>query len=466
MKKFNHSLLAGIVLLTAGGANAAAFQLAEVSTSGLGRAYAGEAAIADNASVVATNPALMTLFKRPEISIGAIHIDPKIDVNGEIGAVSSYQKNIAPNENIPSIYAVYPINDRFSVGGGINVNYGLSTGYNEQYAFGFVGGKTELSAINFNASGAYKINDYISFGLGLNAVYAKAKIERHVGVLPDLLVSRIATREAQRLAKLAGLSEPTQAMIDAVNQRIRQGLNTAAPNLKATDRLTYLKGDDWGYGWNAGLAFNINENNRLGVAYRSQVKIKFKGDFSNDLPTTLLANQTIAMALGQANIVPTGGRSIDGTVELTLPGFLEVSGYHKMTDKFAMHYSYKYTQWSKVKELRAIGEGRTLFQKDENFRDSSRIALGATYDINDQWTVRTGIAYDESAADSVHSISIPDTDRTWYSVGATYRPSENWSIDAGYSYLKGSKKTFTESGVTFNTKATANLYGLNVNYRF
>ena len=62
MTKFNKTLLAMTTLLAASGANAAAFQLAEVSTSGLGRAYAGEAAIADNASVVATNPALMSLF--------------------------------------------------------------------------------------------------------------------------------------------------------------------------------------------------------------------------------------------------------------------------------------------------------------------------------------------------------------------------------------------------------------------
>ena len=62
MTKFNKTLLAMSTLLAASGANAAAFQLAEVSTSGLGRAYAGEAAIADNASVVATNPALMSLF--------------------------------------------------------------------------------------------------------------------------------------------------------------------------------------------------------------------------------------------------------------------------------------------------------------------------------------------------------------------------------------------------------------------
>ena len=41
MTKFNKTLLATATLLAAGGANAAAFQLAEVSTSGLGRAYAG-----------------------------------------------------------------------------------------------------------------------------------------------------------------------------------------------------------------------------------------------------------------------------------------------------------------------------------------------------------------------------------------------------------------------------------------
>lgn len=457
MKKFNQSVLATTMLLAASGANAAAFQLSEVSTSGLGRAYAGEAAIADNASVVATNPALMTLFKRAEVSVGAIHIDPKIDVNGQVGTIKSNQKNIAPNENIPGIYTVYPINDQFSVGGGINVNYGLSTGYNDQYEFGFVGGKTELSAINFNLSGAYKINEYVSLGLGLNAVHADAKVKRHVGRLPDLLVAKIAGK----MARDAGVP-PTPNMI----MNVKNVLNAFAPNLQNTDRLTDLKGNDWGYGWNAGLLFNINENNRLGLSYRSQVRIKFKGNFSNDLPLTLLANPTIAAALNQSHIVPTGGRSLDGSVELTLPGFLEVSGYHKMTNKFAMHYSYKYTQWSKVQELRAVGEGKTLFQKDEKFRDSSRVALGATYDVNEQWTVRAGIAYDQSAAGSEHSVSIPDTDRTWYSFGATYRPTENWSIDAGYAYLKGSKKTFTESGVTFKTKATANLYGLNVNYRF
>lgn len=84
MKKFNQSLLATAMLLAAGGANAAAFQLAEVSTSGLGRAYAGEAAIADNASVVATNPALMSLFKTAQFSTGGVYVDSRINMNGDV----------------------------------------------------------------------------------------------------------------------------------------------------------------------------------------------------------------------------------------------------------------------------------------------------------------------------------------------------------------------------------------------
>ena len=76
--KLTKTLLSTLLLGAATGASAAAFQLAEVSTSGLGRAYAGEAAIADNASVVATNPALMSLFKQKEFSAGGVYVDSRI----------------------------------------------------------------------------------------------------------------------------------------------------------------------------------------------------------------------------------------------------------------------------------------------------------------------------------------------------------------------------------------------------
>ncbi len=419
--KFTQTLLASALAAVAGSASAAAFQLAEVSTSGLGRAYAGEAAIADNAAVVATNPALMSLLKQPEISVGAIYVDPNINLTSPMPGFA--YKNIAPNALVPTVYGVYPINEKFAVGGGLNVNYGLATEFDDKYAGGFLGGKTDLTAINFNLSGAYRVTEKFSVGLGLNAVHAKAKLERYAGALAKQKFQQLGMKENSIISK--------------------------------------LQGDKWGFGWNAGLVYEFNEHNRIGVAYHSQVDINFKGQYSNQFPVAA------AQQLQAAGITATGGKEIPGTLHLPLPAYWEISGYHKMTDRFAMHYSYKYTQWSKFKELRAKGtDGKALFSKTEEFRDSSRIALGASYDVTDALTVRTGIAYDESAADEHNTISIPDTDRTWFSVGATYHFTPNVSIDAGFAHLKGKKNTFKEEGVPFTSKASANLYGLNVNYRF
>lgn len=86
MNKFTKTALASIFTFSAAGASAAAFQLAEVSTSGLGMAYAGNAAVADNASVVATNPALMTKFKQVEISAGGVYVDADVDVEGSFNS--------------------------------------------------------------------------------------------------------------------------------------------------------------------------------------------------------------------------------------------------------------------------------------------------------------------------------------------------------------------------------------------
>lgn len=172
MKKFNQSLLATAMLLAAGGANAAAFQLAEVSTSGLGRAYAGEAAIADNASVVATNPALMSLFKTAQFSTGGVYVNSRINMNGDVASSaiinsemkstkdgSASQRNVVPGAFVPNLYFVAPVNDKFALGAGMNVNFGLKSEYDDSYDAGVFGGKTDLSAINLNLSGAYRVTE-------------------------------------------------------------------------------------------------------------------------------------------------------------------------------------------------------------------------------------------------------------------------------------------------------------------
>ena len=421
---FAKSAVAAAVALVSSHVYAAGFQLNEFSSIGLGRAYSGEGAMGDTAASASRNPATMALMDRPAFSIGAVYIAPDVNISGTSQSGRSLDaNNIAPNQWVPNIHYVQPINDQWWIGASATSNYGLATEFNDGYTAGAYGGKTDLLTGNFNLSTAYRLNEHFSFGVGFDAVYAKAKIERY-----------------------AGESGP-------------------ALGVPANTQIAHLKGDEWGYGWNAGILYEVDQNNRFGFTYRSEVKIDFDGDYKSDLPTYVNAvNQARNLGLPYA----TGGSTIPGALTLNLPEMWELSGWHKVAPQWAVHYSLAYTSWSQFQELKATGSnGQTLFYKDESFRDAYRLALGTTYTYDENWTFRTGIAFDDSPvpADKC-SISIPDQDRLWLSAGTSYAFNEDASVDVGISYMHGQHVTVKEGPYTFNSSGKAWLYGANFNYKF
>lgn len=447
---FTKSALAVAVAIVSSQAWSAGFQLNEFSSSGLGRAYSGEGAIADDAGNASRNPALIMMFDRPTFSGGAIFVDPDVNVSGRSQTGRSLDSdNIAPTAWVPNLHFVAPINEQFGWGASVTSNYGLATEYNDSYTAGSVGGKTDLETINLNLSGAYRLDNHWSFGVGFDAVYARAKIERYAGDLPQLLAGGIA-RQAQ-----AGL-------IPAATAR---AIAAQAAGISSDTQIAYLKGDEWGFGWNAGILYEVDKDNRYGFTYRSEVKIDFDGDYKSSLPAAI---NPINAAYGLGLPYGTGGSTTGGSLTLNLPEMWEISGYNKVAPQWAVHYSLTYTSWSQFEELKATNSnGQKLFQKEENFRDAYRIALGTTYYMDDYWTFRTGIAFDDSPVPADHrSISIPDQDRLWLSAGATYAFNKDASVDAGISYMHGQHVEFTEGPYTFKSEGKAWLYGVNFNYAF
>ncbi|HFT7493690.1 long-chain fatty acid transporter FadL [Enterobacter ludwigii] len=436
---FKKTALAVAVAIVSTSAWSAGFQLNEFSSSGLGRAYSGEGAIADDAGNASRNPALIMMFDRPTFSAGAIFVDPGVDISGRSPTGASLKAdNIAPTAWVPNLHFVAPINDQFGWGASVTSNYGLATEFNNNYAAGAYGGKTDLETLNLNLSGAYRLDNHWSFGVGFDAVYAKAKIERYAGDLGKVVAGSGALPPIPGLAQqVAGIPAGTQ--------------------------IAYLKGDEWGFGWNAGILYEIDKNNRYGLTYRSEVKIDFDGDYKSSLPSAY--NQI----LGSFGLpMGTDGRTTGGSLSLHLPEMWELSGYNKVAPQWAVHYSLTYTSWSQFQELKATNSnGDTLFYKDESFRDAYRIALGTTYYMDDNWTFRTGIAFDDSPVPAdKRSISIPDQDRFWLSAGATYAFNKDASIDAGISYMHGQKVNFKEGPYEFSSEGKAWLYGMNFNYAF
>lgn len=421
---FAKSAVAAAVALVSSHVYAAGFQLNEFSSAGLGRAYSGEGAMGDTAASASRNPATMALMDRPMFSIGAVFIDPDVDITGNSSSGRSLDaSNIAPTQWVPNIHYVQPINDQWWIGASATSNYGLATEFNDGYTAGGYGGKTDLMTGNLNLSTAYRLNEHFSFGVGFDAVYARAKIERYAGE------------------------------------------SGAALGIPADTQVAHLKGDEWGYGWNAGILYEVDQNNRFGFTYRSEVKIDFDGDYKSSLPTAInRINQAANLGLPYA----TGGSTIPGALTLNLPEMWEVSGWHKVAPQWAVHYSLAYTSWSQFQELKATGSnGQTLFYKDESFKDAYRIALGTTYYYDQNWTFRTGIAFDDSPVPAdKRSISIPDQDRLWLSAGASYAFNDDASVDVGVSYMHGQHVTVEEGPYTFNSVGKAWLYGANFNYKF
>ncbi|STI80956.1 long-chain fatty acid transport protein [Escherichia coli] len=111
--------------------------------------------------------------------------------------------------------------------------------------------------MNLNLSGAYRLNNAWSFGLGFNAVYARAKIERFAGDLGQLVAGQI-------MQSPAGQTPQGQALAATAN------------GIDSNTKIAHLNGNQWGFGWNAGILYELDKNNRYALTYRSEVKIDFK----------------------------------------------------------------------------------------------------------------------------------------------------------------------------------------------
>lgn len=399
--------------------HAAGFQVSEQSASGLGRAFAGEAAIADNPGVISRNPASMTKFEAMAISSQGSIVLPDIDViahdapNGEQTA-----NDVAPIAFVPSTYFVQPLSDKLTWGVSLFSNYGVTTDYPDDFYDGTSAGKTSLITINLNPSIAYQVTDQWSIGLGVSAVYAKAELFRHYG----------------------------------------QNALPFFPAIQPSDKTVNLEGDTWAFGWNIGMLFELNENHRFGLAYRSQVDLDFDGDFTD----------YSGLALGTAR----RGDTINAQLAAPLPATAEFSGFHQLNHQLALHYSVFWTQWSQFTELKATSNecnfGGQLpgicLLKEEQYDDAFRWAIGGTYAMNKQLTLRAGFAYDEQGGKA--TLSIPDTDRLWYSAGASYQYSDRLSFDLGFSYVYGKEGTFTEASDRFTATSDAYIGAAQVNYVF
>jgi len=402
------SAVAAALLGMAGQAVASGFALIEQG-SGLGNAFAGGAASAEDAATVFFNPAGMSYLADSQISAGGALIKPSVTFNGMATGLSPLQTagtgtggNAGSSAVVPNFYYTTQFDDKTRFGVGINAPFGLQSQYESTWMGRFQAVKSRIQTLNLNPSVSYDVSDMLSIGAGLNY--------------------------QQISGELTGVTNYSAAIYQATSG------GTVIPNLAGLSTMT---GSDTGWGYNFGALFKLSEQTRIGAAYRSRIEYKLSGDVKfADRPAMLAA------ALPDQAV----------TLDITMPDSFSMSAFHQYNDRLEVMADATWTGWSvfKTLDVKKTNGASLGAATPENWKDTWRVSVGTSYHYSNQWTARAGLAFDQSpVSDAYRTVRIPDSDRTWLALGGQYKPGQSSTLDFGYAHL------FVKSGA-MNQNAAAN----------
>lgn len=374
---------------------AAAFALVEQNASGLGNAYAGKSAIAEDASTSFYNPAGLVLMRNHQV-VGAgvnVFINSQAKMIAARHALNSQGANPISGKAkdtsniyalIPAFHIAGPLTDKWFYGLSVTSPYGLKTKYSKNSQFRYFADLTEVQVIDVNPNLAYKLDNAWSFGAGLSAQYVKAKLNKQIDNI--------------------GLAPP--------------------PGGAGTDGSAKNTADDISLGYNLGALFQPTKFTRIGAAFRSKVKHTATGD------------------LKVANISPslvTAAGLVDQHVKatVTLPETLSISAFQTLSADWDIMGDITYTNWKRFKKLVLQYSGNLADAVvEEKFKNSFRVSAGFNYNYKPNLTLKFGGAFDQTPVENKHrNLRIPDNNRIWAALGVKYKFNKNSAVDVGYSHL-------------------------------
>ena len=373
-------------LLLADHAYGAGFQLVETSVTGMGRATAGGSIAGDDLSAVHFNPADMMLLKGRKIQSGLsfVSVTSKIDAGGSSRIFPGPDGPvIAPTPGgtidnggtdvfVPNLYYVMDIDERTKFGLGLTTPFGLRTDYGSNWVGRYHALESELTTIDINPAIAYRLNEHFSVGAGVSAQYA------------DVTLSQ---------AVFTGGSD---------------------------DGFAEVKADDWGFGFNLGLLYEVDANTRFGLSYRSKVRQTATGELATYIP-------------GFGDLPKVGAET---TVDL--PETLGIEFYKRLDDRWALMAGARWTRWSRFDELRIkFADGRPDAVTEENWDNSWAFSVGVSYDYSPELTLRAGYMPDQNPIPSTEfrTPRIPGNTCNWLALGASYGPLPQLTVDVAYAHL-------------------------------
>ncbi len=388
----------------AGHSGAAGFAINTHSALAMGNGFAGAATQGADASSVYYNPAAMTQLTQTEVLlVGTLaRTDRQFTNTGSTQApsgtpLSGSDSNTRTNSQIPALFIVIPQSNELTFGLGINAPYGSSTEYEPDWVGRYHSLRASIRTININPALAFKFSDALSIGGGLSAQYADAQLAHGI----DFGSLCYGFQAASTCAGLGLFPEQS----DGVGE---------------------VDVDGWSSGWNLGLLYKLTPSARIGLAYRSQHRFELKGKTRFEIPAE-------AQLLNASGLFSTANSHINATVPATLS-----LGIHHQQGALSLMAGAIWSEWSTLKELRVeFDNGQPDQVTSFDWQNTLRLALGADYRLNDNWTLRVGASSESSPVkDGARGAAVvPGQESNAVSSGFSYRVDESLQIDASFAHV-------------------------------
>ncbi|WP_242112092.1 OmpP1/FadL family transporter [Luteimonas aquatica] len=443
--------IAGV--LAFGQASASGFQIRENSAKNLGRALAGSAVAQNDASVVSNNPAAMVNLKQTTLQgdLHAIDLTADFRGGGQAAAGSPLASPLRGGdggdpgdvEAVPAFAVVVPLSGSFdyvTLGASLSAPFGLTTKYDRNWIGRYNAVESKLRTIDLTLSAAIELSDRFSVGAGL--IYERADATLSNAVDFGSAICRV---------NVALCVTPSPA---------------AAPfGPQKNDGFAKVEGDDYGIGWVLGFQWRPTDQFWVGYSHRSEIKHELEGTVKFTKPGNVDALFQGA-GITQYNSGP-------GGAVLTTPSVDTLSLQYDFTEQFRLMADIQATGWSSLESIDIKRANGTLVTSEAFKWDNTMMySLGGEYDLNDSFTLRAGVARDETPThNDTRTPRLPDDNRMLYALGFTWNASENLSLDASYMYVKIddpkiSAVSSSGSLLQGEYKGKAQVLGLSAQYRF
>lgn len=402
--------------VTATGVQASGFQLMEQSASGLGVAFAGMAAAAQDASTAFWNPAAMSLLPGVQGAAALSYIAPTTEFKDDGTSFPGSRvlgdggDDGAPNAWLPALYATWMLTPDWSVGLAVNAPFGLTTEWDKPWAGQYFAVKSEIETLNFNPSLSFKVHEMVTLGAGLSYQQIKAELTSAAAPIPG------------------------------------------SPMVK-------VEGDDWELGWNIGALIDFQQGTRLGITYRSSIEYTLSGDLKTPIgafPVNADVELPDTFSIGLSH---------QFTPDTRVLADWTWTGWDSIQD-LPIVYALTGTELGNT-DLKFDNSWRAGLGVEHQLNPSWLLRAGVAYD-------------NTPVQDEYRTPRLPDEDRTWLAIGVRYQPEEKsaWWIDVGYTHIwvddaeSGLSDTFTTRGINIPVKlsgtyeADIDIIAAQVSFRF